>query len=206
MKTLLSVDIDFWNYVPNSEKSLKRYLNGLASLAQKEKIPIIAITNHQQILKIANKSNARRIVNIDTHSDLSEQDVDELNCGTWVNYVKWRGRGEYVWIHKNHPSGGECTVRHEIFPHKGAARKILSRKHLEINIDWKSIKHRCKAAPRPEKFDLSEIVVCMSPDYSDKELIKIFYEWKRQHGIRYLKGRMNESYSRTLTPPKVRFN
>lgn len=204
MKTLLSVDIDFWNYRNNPEKSLKRYLSRLSHLSKERCVPIHAITNHQQILKWVNKSSARKIINIDTHSDLAWACVDRLNCGTWVNYVAWREEGSYHWVRNCSAYSGDCTGTIEIFkdgskPLRYPARIGSAYKDLKP-WDWKNISHSYGRLPKLENLDLTEIIVCESPSYSYRNLISIFHEWRKQNKIPYLKGRRNESFQLKVTP------
>ena len=203
MKTLLSIDVDFWN--GQDVKRLKRYLNRVTKLAKRQCIPISAITNHQQILKVANVSKARRIVNVDTHSDLAEGDNSELNCGTWVNYVKWRGSGEYVWYHKSAAWQGDCSYNRDMFTKYG----LVSRKRPRLKrygVDWKKVRHARKGPPNPEKYDLTEVVICLSPSYSDSNLQDFFHEWRKRNAIPYKRGRLREDFGRKCYPPKIRFN
>jgi hypothetical protein len=214
MKTLLSIDIDYWNYFSDYRQAaaLKRYLNKVTQAARQQCAPIHAIMNHQQILPIANASKARRIVNVDTHSDVCEGSVDRLECGSWVNYVEWRNEGEYVWIHRCCRDVGDCSIHGVIFGGSRRPRKKLSQlrhypryfKQEYDDVDWKSVKRRRKGAPDPYKLDLSEVVVCLSPSYSDSNLMPIFNEWVKANNIPYRRGRMNERFGINIRPNKIK--
>ena len=90
-KTYLSIDSDFWSnpdiFLEQLELLMKFALGS---------IPIIAVMNHQQMLDDVNLSKARKLINIDEHSDLDGVDVDWLSCATWLlnAHGKARGRDE----------------------------------------------------------------------------------------------------------------
>lgn len=108
--TYLSVDIDFFAppYYASDEEVLT-FLDLLRDVAAKKNVPIHAMMNHNQMLKYVDCSSARRLINLDAHSDLADKDVDERNIGTWISYVKWRKEGEYFWLRNAHdPWAGEC--------------------------------------------------------------------------------------------------
>ena len=107
-RTYISIDIDFWG--PRwGVKETREDLRDTLKTALGRRIPVIAVMNHQQLLREVNGSQASRLINVDEHSDLAPADCDELNCGTWVSYVRWRRGGEYLWIRNTRELSGSCN-------------------------------------------------------------------------------------------------
>lgn len=92
--TFLSIDLDYWRSVsPSMISFLRKTL--------KLDVPKILVKHHHQLLPFINRNPAEVLVNIDYHSDLSEDDFGnppELNCGTWVNHVRWREDSSFIWV------------------------------------------------------------------------------------------------------------
>lgn len=195
MKTYLSIDMDYWN--GRTPAYTRRSLFSLLKRLKKKRVPMMACMNHQQMLNHVNDSNARRLINLDTHSDLSQPDVDRLNCGTWVSYVKWRQKGEFVWCHRHSIDQGDCSRWNgrRIFCSNGAINKIAS--------DWKKIKRTKMLLPNYRYLTNYTIAVglVLSPDYIEDELEHIFYEAISEFNIDYFKGRRNEDHFRNVIPP-----
>lgn len=205
MKTFLSVDIDYWNNYGNtaSDEDARKgamvdYLTELTIKAKEKTIPISAVMNHQQMLRVVNQSEARRIINLDTHSDFVDNRVEELNCGTWFAYVNWRQRGEYLWVHGNVSEDGECNGNYPIFEDDKKTNRYS---------DWGSYEH--SRAPIPPSVnevlaDCCDVCVCSSPAYSMSGLVPLFHDWRKLFGIPYKRGLAMENHGRSMTPPGVK--
>lgn len=180
----LSLDIDFFNplSIHHRERRITRFLNKLRCLA-----PISAVMNHHQMLDKVNNFAGNTLFNLDSHSDLADKDVQDFNCGTWISYVKWRRKGKYIWGHNlGNPCDGCCNGGDKfIFGYHGV-NKGLS--------DWNKLKTK--------RFDnlsfrlpagIKEICICISPSYSDNDLIKIAKDWLRNNNIPFLRGRRNDN-------------
>jgi hypothetical protein len=161
MSTYLSIDIDFWNKNRNYEH-LRKFLE----LAKGCAYNISIVDSHEQLKDHVNRSGCNNLINVDYHSDIYDvktpryhdflEDHSErvYNCGTWVNFVKFRYKGRFTWIHPHiHDRGiqyGYCHVEtkknflnvNPFFNPKIAewdnAIKIAS-KNPEDNIDWNNI-------------------------------------------------------------------
>lgn len=183
MSHFLSVDIDFWVGSKNVsiEPSLDVFLAQLTSAAQKQHIPITAVDSHQQMLPLVNASTARTLINIDAHSDLTDDKIDFLQCGTWVSFVKWRKEGQYCWI--TNPcmkNEGDCNGDAPIFCPR-SIRSDLS--------DWKQLSRNVrKNLPPIEQLiaNCTEISVCKSPRYAEQAEKSIFDNWLKYYQIKYL--------------------
>lgn len=197
MKTYLSIDMDYWNGCTPAY-TFKSLFNLLERL-QNKGIPMMACMNHQQMLHHVNNSNARKLINLDTHSDLAQPAIDRLNCGTWVSYIKWRHQGEYIWCHRDSISAGDCSrwgsKYGRIFPNNGMINKISS--------DWQKIQ-RIKMHLPNYKYLTNHTVAAglvLSPEYVEDELECVFYDAIKKFNLNYLKGRRDEFYSKFAIPP-----
>ena len=200
MKKYVSVDLDFWNDCHPHD--VENDLNRLFSLARKKGIPIVAVMNHQQLLRYVDASKARELINLDTHSDLGCVDtVDEFNCGTWIAYVRWRHRGIYRWLHRKTVNDGECAWERPIFMNEHCTR-VRTRPE---NTDWKKVTHRrVKKMPNISDLlkDCVEMGFVMSPAYSDYDFEEVFRKTLKKFDIPYKKGRRDEEfYGAERKPP-----
>jgi hypothetical protein len=195
MRTYLSIDIDYWHsFGPKTLDQLKRVM-------QKGKdrgIPIIAVMNHQQMLREVNESNADKLINIDEHSDLTESAVKELTCGSWVSYVRWRRSAEYLWVRNRSDYNGSCNWNLRGF-------RRCSKRGWCIGSDWGIVN-----TENPGRgLDLMKytqwcvgIGLCLSPDWCSEQGEEVFYDLVNEFGIPYRKGRRNEdSLIRRARPP-----
>jgi hypothetical protein len=190
MKTYLSVDVDFWCDAEQARQQLHLLLKS-RSLRR----ITTACMNHQQMLREVNASGARRLRNIDAHSDLAEQNVEVLNCGTWVSYVSWRKEGEYIWVRPDRNFNGSCNG------HSGTWNN---------DTDWKRSRSRYISNTKLDITDyLDECVgigICMSPAYAPNEVQQVFRDLVGEYNIPYRKGLMSENQRRKSLPPSINHN
>ncbi len=196
MKTYLSIDMDYWN--GRTPAYTRRSLFSLLKRLKKRRVPMMACMNHQQMLNHVNDSSARRLINLDTHSDLSQSVVTMLNCGTWVSYVKWRQQGEFIWCHRRTIREGDCSSwgnGKRIFLNNGNINNTVS--------DWKKVKRTKMLLPNYRYLTTHTVAagLVLSPDFIEDELEYIFYEAIAKFNIDYFKGRRNEDHFRNATPP-----
>jgi hypothetical protein len=201
-KIYLSIDIDFWRTPKVAQASLIQLFDKLPT-----DIDRVAVMNHQQLEKFVSKSNARTLINIDTHSDLSEASTTDFNCGTWVAYVSWRKEGKYIWYRgHNDTDVGSCN----------------SGKPWMEGTDWLSYKtaFRKQSFDFSSKLDISNVVgvgLCLSPSYNgdgcsapgyyyanhnpdDLRMEKVFKFIVNKYNLPYLKGRRIEHFGRDRHP------
>lgn len=121
MSTYLSIDIDFWK--KHCDYS---HLRSFLELAKGSSPNISIVDSHESLKDHVNRSGCTNLINVDYHSDIydvktprwgrdSESPFEKkYNCGTWVNFVKFRYRGNFTWIHPHiHDRGiqyGYCHV------------------------------------------------------------------------------------------------
>lgn len=118
MKTYLSIDLDYWN-IRNAPLDAFKTLD---TVFQKfESVPVVV--HHHQLLPHINKSEAQRLINLDEHDDTCPpasgkelKDPDYL-CASWVNNVRWRKGGDYIWAPPKNLSrciGGHWDPDHDL--------------------------------------------------------------------------------------------
>lgn len=197
MKTYLSIDIDFWN--DEDPWVLWRDLNKIILRAYESRpfIPVHAVMNHQQLTPLVSKSGAKKLVNIDMHSDLADTNVRYFECGTWVSYVDWRKKGEYLWIYRHDLDDGECNGDNPIFHCDNRARQKIS--------DWKKV--ACKRVQQlpPMKQILDGVIqigISLSPSWRDRDFEDVFQTLIHYWRIPYTKGRRNEHDFRVAKRPR----
>jgi len=209
MKTFLSIDMDFWNGRDCFEETIPDqvygYLNRLCSDLKNRRIPMSAVMNHQQMLRMVNNSKANTLINIDMHSDLASSEVQVLNCGTWVSYVKWRRQaGHYLWLHRHSAWHGECNLGDDmggpIFEENSIVRRSMT--------DWGVIQHRkVKRAPQwawLKKRNPVEFSLVLSPHYVDRDLEPVFRQIVKDFRLPYIKGIRHEQHARQDVRPPFR--
>ena len=186
----LSIDIDYWNnhgiVDHNKERNCYNYLE---SLMRHPKVSYVY--HHHQMLPLVNDSPCRDLINIDDHSDLTDTDIDNLNCGTWITYVKWRKEGSYTWVHG--PDGWDCN---------GRDRPIFNKKYIRYKLsDWKYLNQSLRKPSQAFIENADQICVCLSPSFSDKPLQEIFHNWRKKYHIQGKRGfKKDPMYGRTLRP------
>jgi hypothetical protein len=186
MKTYLSIDVDFWSDAVSAYDKLERLLQ----LARKRSIPVTAVMNHQQLLPHVNESKARRLVNVDMHSDFGDPtETYTLECGTWVSYVRWRKEGEYLWVRSLSISEGNCN----------------SYQRWNSGTDWKRTKTIRRSQRQPLTGYLRAAVgmgICLSPGFASACVREATRMLIKQYEVPYTKGRKRErGNGRSLRPP-----
>lgn len=202
MGTYLSLDLDFFNAAgegdrPTFLRLVDEHLDRVAKFVKRRGVPCVAVMNHQQMLRFVDDSGCDTLLNVDTHSDLAEADVTEFSCGTWVSYVSWRKKGRYVWHHGYTAYRGDCSGNVNLFrPRPRFERGQLS--------GWNDVIHRRSIKMPALTNNITSIGVCLSPSYVDyaKETGDMLRDWVKKHNIRYVKGRLDEHFAFTRTPPK----
>lgn len=165
MSTYLSIDLDYWGFERNSRSQCTGFINRLLF----RRLPILVVRDHHQILEDVNKSGCSRIEHIDYHADLVEEprlaerytayhlNTPVLNCGTWLNFVKWKNRGKVIW---RYPS--EHCFRSQ---NRGWGSCYQFVDPFKYNVSgWKKTAHRCGLDKLPWK-DITRVGIAISSDY-----------------------------------------
>lgn len=202
MSTYLSLDLDFfnarrWRSEQRHLEIVADHLAQVAAFVRARRVPCVAVMNHQQMLRFVNASGCTRLVNVDTHSDLTEAGVEEFNCGTWVSYVAWRKNGAYHWHHGDKAKHGECSASPSGLFSAGKTPKMRA-----ALVGWKTVTHtRDKEMPKLTP-DITSIGVCLSPSFVDgaEVVTEVLQQWTKKHGIPYVRGRWDERFSTPRKP------
>jgi len=204
MKTFFSIDIDYWNRLSDHGLVAKN-LKKLSEACEKHNVKITAVTNHQQMLPLVNEFQPDQLINIDDHSDLADNTVEKLECGTWISYVKNRNKSKYKWIHRCVSEDGCCNggsvfkglkrVNFKPYGNKIEWAKVVNEQTDKVDFDFDKIIN---------KEGVREVCVCMSPSYSDEHIRKSFRKWVKDHNVPFKKGRKRENNFRRISPPKVK--
>lgn len=203
MRTFLSIDIDFWNESGKDCVDLMlENLNSVYKICRTNGIPLSAVANHNQMLSLVNDSKTNQLINIDYHSDLATNNVENLNCGTWVSYVKNRRNSKYKWLHHNRAVYGDCNGSEPIF--KGISD--IEDYFNEGEVDWGEVTHREVSSPI---FDfrkminreiITQVCICESPSYTNDDIYEKFREWRKSKKIEYKRGLKYDNYEKNTTP------
>ena len=179
--TFLSIDIDFWKGLPATR--LHCDLTTICVALQDRGVPIQAVMNHHQLLREVARSHARRLVNVDMHSDLTYMPVGTVTCGNWVAHVPWHEDGQYEWVRRHSLIDGECDYPHLFGRGKNGTR-------------WRHISTRRVTAFPWAELDNGMVAagICMSPGYSDSGFDAVMREVVKAHGVPYRRGRVVWDY------------
>jgi hypothetical protein len=109
--TYLSVDLDFWNCY---QENITPDFQFLFDKITQHNISYYICQDHREILRHTKQfPHFSTLINVDAHQDFSdlmsnELKINNLNCGTWVNFVPQRKNkdSQYLWVHPNGVEGG----------------------------------------------------------------------------------------------------
>jgi hypothetical protein len=136
MSQFLSVDVDYWAALPHpiAAKEMNDFFNRVIKIGK----PIYIVKDHEELVPFIDKLTWAELVNVDYHSDITsiidvgdgkligcyedpkgrlklDAPQTELNCGTWVNYVKGASYRRFRWLYPvdhcydpNGSTGGRC--------------------------------------------------------------------------------------------------
>jgi len=159
MKTYLSIDLDYWRN-HTSPEACTRFFKAV----WKTGLPVYTSFYHHHLLGHVNESGCRRLINVDYHSDLSDLvsgHVLTFEEGTWVNFVDWRHKGEFIWRFPStqicvNEEDGYCHAHTNPFQHNVSGWGTATKRVGVYGIPWR---------------DITAIGVCLSPDWISKPSI-----------------------------------
>ena len=94
----LSIDLDYWRFIPNGNVLSLQLFKTLAELD----LDALIVSSHEMLLDHINRSSCNELINLDYHSDLTEEPSQHFNDGTWVNFVDWKEQGKFIWKYPDH--------------------------------------------------------------------------------------------------------
>ena len=158
MNTFLTIDLDYWS---NGDDINSKYIDDSLCLVPVENRYLCHF--HQNVLPVANSYvDCDKLVNVDTHSDICGNANEILNCGTWVDRVKWRKHAEYHWYSPRESDydwpGGLSLCdgqRHDVFGDQDHSWGVA--KHLPGDLYTPALREHVVA-----------VAVCLSIDWFDQ--------------------------------------
>jgi hypothetical protein len=153
MKTLITVDLDYWtNCYKRTNKEGIKLLQEIRKACDKSYL----IWHHQDILDII-PPRTERIINIDFHNDIVGEDIsdidEDLNEGTWGNYLP-RSVKLFEWFY---PSEKWCIQKRGGLCLDGSG---------EVSTNY-PVEYRQKRSWKNMNFSGGNcFVLCVSPEWS----------------------------------------
>jgi hypothetical protein len=191
----LSIDIDY--YLKGQLPTFLKHLNLFTHCRDR----ISAVTNHHQMLDIANRFNFDTLVNVDAHTDLVEEHPDlDLSCATWCSFLNRKRSTNYLWIHPFRKDihsirNGECGSIYSgaIFPRDLST--VPTRR-----IGFNDVNERSPFNPTQLLPQAVHISFCISPTYAETDIICAFDTWCRTNKIPITEGDYSDDdYEQKMT-------
>jgi hypothetical protein len=167
MNTFLSVDLDYWTSFPD-DKAAVRFFKQVRASGK----PVLLVRSHEEMLPVVNASGCCRLINMDEHSDVAGNrtcfkpkglfEKVELGDGTWVDHVKWRRQGTYIWVTRGY---GYCDSY-------GSGDGLFTTNYHGKATDWKELKVCNWKHVRIPWHDVKLIGVAWSPTYTDPRTVR----------------------------------
>jgi len=152
--TYLSIDLDYWCHT-EKDWTARLFFKRVWALGLKVTVAL----HHHHLLQSINRiaRQLRRVVNVDYHSDITEEDFPfELNEGTWANFVRRPEQMTFEWRYPKEGcldgSTGYCHSYIDPFEIQCTRWRRVVRKEGIARIPW----HRICA-----------VGVCLSPGWLD---------------------------------------
>lgn len=185
-RIFLSIDIDFWRLNVPARECLTTLFKRCRD------IPLLAVTSHEQLLGVVDRSGANHLVNVDEHDDLVNL-KKEVTDGNWVGHVSWKGSGTYTWV-----GSYDQPLNFNTHPRGLVRADRLGRVDLALNppsSPWDEGSGWQKTAfvHADQYVDLCQylancvgIGVCLSPGYTPLRVQGILQQLTREHGVAIL--------------------
>jgi hypothetical protein len=103
MKTYLSIDMDFWNYVSCFDVFVPSPVCIMRDIVSSGK-SIFAVDSHHELLDDINSGKYEKIINVDYHDDLGDGSFSGPTCANWPLHAKHIKK--YIWRHPHPISDG----------------------------------------------------------------------------------------------------
>jgi len=200
--TFLSIDLDYFDDGPR--ETLARFLRRVDLLDVEKAV----YKDHHDILPMVNRYDWETLINVDHHSDLADLleepttgklDPLDLNCGTWVNYVKNIGSRLYSW----HYPFDKCLGWSGRCDNQTQDRTFLTPKGAKYR-NWKNIEVRKGLRGIPWD-DIVAVAIVVSPNYSDTITLSDSWELLQEMDVAYRSGKkdLKEAYAYEARNPSL---
>lgn len=161
----LSIDIDYWSVPGCNRDQMISYLQRAIDCTDNLKVFLM----HDEMLNHVNCSGASTLYNVDYHSDLADmirgtQKDEDLNEGTWVNYVKFSPDGFFRWYYPEK----EC-FEGEMMGRCESEDNPFVKNSYDI-CGWNRVSRRLRKIPDPHSLDIVGVGICISPDWVQRSL------------------------------------
>lgn len=190
-KIYLSIDLDYWMELDSFHIGMSNFLNKALNLG----VPFKTVESHEQLLSHVNGSGANILYNVDHHSDIIDNNLSKDNEiereifsssdkffrvkkqpaklveGNWVNFVKFRKKGTFLWLYPLK----ECY--RDITGDRGSGRCDDDRNPFSkscMNITgWKSVRRRRKRLLTAKEWkQVVRVGISCSPDWLNYQMCK----------------------------------
>lgn len=145
----LSIDLDYWGQLEHTT-DVKHFFKRVFKLG----LPLtVACYHHHLVNDINDHIHLKRVLNVDFHSDISEQRSNEtLREGNWANFVQNRHNMTFEWRYpsKRYLGQGYCHSDQNPFEKKCTSWSQVIKKQGLVCIPWSKI---------------GAIGVCLSPGW-----------------------------------------
>ena len=184
-KIYLSIDLDYFDNRCSEDpaSAMLAFMERVHREVPLE-VPVRVVRDHHWLLSSFRDLRFGRLINFDFHSDLTDEGVhnpltgEDLNCGTWVNFVPGQQHKQYVWS----PPAKWCTTSYPTCLCNGKRHNPFWN-HLYHG--WRQVGYRVYGL---DDVDLKRVIgigISRSPTWTSK-WVQIM--WKR-HQRRLFRGR-----------------
>jgi hypothetical protein len=112
-KAYLSIDLDYWRG-NNDDRGANTFFNKVFEHADLNNIEILFVESHDQLHhhidtfvghidsfvgSAQTKCERVKVINVDYHSDVSDDPLWNFQEGTWANYIRFKEYLDFVWYH-----------------------------------------------------------------------------------------------------------
>jgi len=162
MNAFLSIDLDYWSRDSLPHAATRFFRRLYRRFGRK----IMVAVHHHHLLDYVNNRGRgfNTLINVDFHSDLSDDQPGELSEANWVNFVNFREKGSYIWRYPD----GYCLSSHTGYCHSGT-------NPFDCNLTgWASVQMRHGLARIPWD-SIREVGICLSPGWLNGNQAAVHY-------------------------------
>jgi len=164
MRVYLSIDLDYWK----AERSPKAAARFFKKLFGELNLPVMTALHHHHLIPHTNSFDIDTVINIDTHSDISDEQgasKEVLEEGNWANFVDCQKHGTFTWRYPR----DSCLTRHTGYCHRTGLNPF------ETNCSgWARVKKTRGLAHIPWSSVIG-VGVCLSPEWLDENQEAVSY-------------------------------
>jgi hypothetical protein len=189
MKSYLSIDLDYFFYEGFEIKDkFLEFMETLNKLCDSKNIKPSIVKYHHELLPIVDKYSFDNLLHIDFHSDLTDynkEDLyeDNLNEGTWINFVKKRKNIDFIWYGTSDNEFAYCD-KFNVLKEVNRDTKVFDpfdKKNLK-KMGFKSISKKFKVLPSKKMLDTVKYVgISISPNWIENKYYNLIAKTLRKY-------------------------